>query len=723
MAISNENGLAKQTWASFNPSPPQKKPAFSIRFIVTAAAIGITMAAVLIVGTVQERNSRKALVAEVETRLMLEARNLAMTGAGALLRDYPELTLHPLIKEMQTKQPELALVLVIDHEGKVQGHADSRELGQKTKALEGLKPETAQLELGDGEAMLGNSENLVASAPVLHPSGQVIGTAVVGLQRNYINQVINAGRRQQLIALSIVLILGVMVALILMTSLLRPVGKLRAGLERIGQGDLNKPIRLRDRTELGMLVDTVNDMAAKLKKAQSEMVEKERFAHELELAREIQASLLPKSRIVAKSFFIDGAHRAASEVGGDYYDIFELANGKIGVAIADVAGKGLAGCLAMSMLSALLRAFRDQFESPKELLIKLDERLGENLSSGSFVTMYYGILDPETGRLVSASAGHSPTIVYHRSTGQVEQRMMKGIPLGAVRGGAIRSTLNDEEIILEPGDMLLQYTDGVNEAFGSASEEQFGFERMEIVFKECAPRGCVRVIEDFRQVLDEWRAGSARSDDETFLVVSREICVPVEATGRDDAEALPAHHWEARRWLETAKEHGIHLRLPANLDQLDNLTDWLIERPEFREMEESHMHLLSSGMYEVCANVMEHGYKLDPEREFDLWWLPESSAHQIFTMVSIDENRQGINPTGYFLLLDQGVPFSADNWVATDFWDPEVWRRLRGFGLDIIHKVMSRVVYRPATPEGNVTLLAFDISKLDQEQRELPHGF
>ena len=179
-----------------------------------------------------------------------------------------------------------------------------------------------------------------------------------------------------------------------MTGLLRPVGVLRAGLERIGRGDLDTPIGLRDRTEFGMLADTVDDMASKLKVAQAELVEKERLTHELELARQIQQSLLPKSRTVAGQFLIDGAHEAASEVGGDYYDVLPLANGNLGLAIADVSGKGLVGCLAMSMLSALLRAYRNEILSPAEMLAKLDERLSENLQRGSFVTMFYGILNP-----------------------------------------------------------------------------------------------------------------------------------------------------------------------------------------------------------------------------------------------------------------------------------------------------------------------------------------
>src|SRR5205814_8410912 len=197
---------------------------------------------------------------------------------------------------------------------------------------------------------------------------------------------------------------------------------------RIGRGDLGTPVRLRDRTELGMLADAVNHMAARLRHAQVELVERERLAHELELARQIQSSLLPSRRRVAGPFVIQGSNRAAQEVGGDYFDFFELPDGQIGLAIADVSGKGLAGCMVMSMLSALLRAYRETEASPAALLATLDERLGETLQPGTFVTMFYGVLDPQRGRLVYASAGHSPLLVYRHDGARAETIRTRGIP-------------------------------------------------------------------------------------------------------------------------------------------------------------------------------------------------------------------------------------------------------------------------------------------------------
>lgn len=696
--------------------PMVRRPAFGIRIIVTAVAVTITAGAVLVVGSFQERKTREALSGEIESRLLLQARNLALSSSTALLTDFPELTLHPMIKAMEERQPELGLVVVTDHEGRIQGHADSRLLGETSTVLEGFQRVPTSLRLAPGESMLGNGELLAASAPVRHLNGQIIGTAAVGLRRGYVDEIIGASRRQQVFVLSIVLVVGVVTALILMTILLRPVGILRRGLERIGRGDLRTPVKLRDMTEFGMLADSVNAMASKLSQAQQDLVEKERLAHELELAREIQKSLLPSSKMVVDRFVIDGAHEAASEVGGDYYDIFELESGKIGLTVADVSGKGLAGCLVMSMLAALLAAYRDQFESPSLLLAKLDERLGEKLARGSFITMFYGILDPGSGRLTYASAGHLPAFVFRRNSGQVKQACEGGIPLAAIRGGAIVATLRDQTIELRPGDMLIQYTDGMNEAFNASGSTQFGFNRIVDVLGKVAPQGCTAVLDGLRDAVRSWRGEKERMDDETLLVVSREICVPVEVPAPERRESADDGR-EALLWLESARETGERLGLRADLDQLHLVREWVSGRREFEGAGVSGVDLLATAVYEACANIAEHGYEQDASREFELWWVPNGSPPGRPASVT-----GGGQPQGHFIILDHGKPFSAENWVATDFGDPRVWRRERGFGLDIIHRVMSRVVYRPSTPEGNLTLLAFDLSGLDQEKEEMPNA-
>jgi len=683
---------------------PRRRAVISIRWVVTGVAVVLVAAAVLSVGAVSERNLRRTLSREIETRLVLEARNLALTSSGALLSEFPELTLVPLVKTMQAERPELAFVVVVDHLGRIQGHADPRHLGEAYTPPAGLVP-TAASGLKGGERFLGSPSLLVVEAPVTYANGPPIGRAVVAMQRTYVERAVAAGRRSQFLFLAALLAVAVMLGLVLLGGLLKPVAALRAGLERIGRGDLDTPLAVNDRTELGLLADAVNDMTARLKIARVESLERERLSHELELARRIQQRLLPRGRRTASGYVLVGAHRAAAEVGGDYYDFIDLADGRIALAIADVSGKGLGGCLVTSMLSALVRALHTVHVSPAALLVDLERHLSATLEPGEFVTMFYGLLDPSRGRLTYASAGHTPLLLWRCASGRVEWHPTRGIPLGAVRGGVLAQTLEDHVLELEPGDLIAQFTDGVSEAFDPTGKEAFGFDRVDQVVRDHARRGPDELVAALSAAVAGWTEGEPQ-DDETLLVVAR------PARAASDEKETPRPRFDAALLLDDAEASGPPLVLPASLEGLSVLGPWLERAPHLGELRGEERRRLELALYEACANIAEHGLKLDAEQTFDLWWVPAASSGALDARIR----------AGYFLLRDHGFPFSPGRWQPRDLDD--VGRRLqgRGFGLDLIHLSMEEVVYRPATPAGNLTVLTFDPAKVRQGSKEDRHG-
>jgi serine phosphatase RsbU (regulator of sigma subunit)/anti-sigma regulatory factor (Ser/Thr protein kinase) len=676
-----------------------RRPVWSIRWIVACSAVVLTTLIVLGVTSVMERRTRNVLAREIESRLMLQARNLALTSSGAIVTDYPELTLAPLARVMQASQPELALVVVLDRLGNIQGHPDVRLLGTPFAPPRGLVRIPTAAPQGQHESITGNAKILVASAPILNSKGEILGTALVGLSRAYVEQAMGQIRRQQYLILGGFLLAGAAVSFALMSILLRPLVPLRAGIERIGRGDLSTPLKLADRTEFGLLAEEVNGMASALKKAQKEMVERERLTHEMELAQQIQRSILPSGQTVAGEFVILGGHWAAAEVGGDYYDVIPLPDGNIALAVADVSGKGLAGCLITAMIFSLLRALRSLHPSPAALLAVLDERLGETLQRGSFVTMFYGELDSKTGRLVYSSAGHNPVLVYRGLTRRIEWLRSKGIPLGAIRGGAIRRTLEDSVVDLGPGDALIQFTDGINETTDPSGQE-FGFERMEKIVSEAAASGAHEILAKLHLAVEKWRGDGLPMDDETVLVVSREGASPAGRRAGGPALALD----EALKRFDAARKRGPCLQLPASLDSLSAIREWLDRSGARRGLSSTVADMLDLVLYEVCANVVEHGYGNDAARTLELWWLPG------------DELKAGPAPRGCFILRDQGRPFRPDRSKETDYDDAQVRKRGRGFGLDIIHRTMSGVAYHPGTKVGNITVLDWDPRKLEQHE-------
>ncbi len=680
----------------------------SMRLILGVAAVALTAVAVLGVGHVAERHSRATLSQEMEGRLLLEARNLALVAADALLAEFPELTLVPVVSEMQQGRQDLAYVAVLDRQGLVQGHLDARRLDTPFTELAALTPVTARLPLAAQERLLGDAEHLAAVVPVALSDGRSLGTAVVGLRRAYLEQQVTRERRTLLALTGVLAALASGLAFGLTTLLLRPLSALRAGLARIGRGDLDTPVSVPGRTELSLLAGAVNGMARQLKASQEQLIEKERLAHEMELARSVQESLMPKADTAAGEFTVTGLYQAAAEVGGDYWDVFRRRDGRLGVAIADVAGKGLGGCLVTSMLAVLLRSLREEHDSPAALLAAVEERLLDSLRPGVFVTLFYGLLDPDSGRFTFASAAHSPLLVWRAGAGELEWHRTRGIPLGAVRGrrGALAATLDDVVLDLGPGDLLVQYTDGLNEARDAALRQEFGLERIGQLVRKAAPRGAAAVRQELQSGLRAWTGERAPDDDLTLLVVGRQAAAPAAGAGTGAGTGADADaDW--RRLLDEF-HGGPALTLPANLGALDRLRPWLDELPGLVGAAAEACGLAESSLYELCANVIEHGQPGGERTAIEIRWRPAApggAAPPAAAATATTEDAAGEG--GWFLVQDRGKVYDLGGWRPPDLADSAVRRRGRGLGLQIVHAAMRQVRYLPGTPAGNLTLLRF----------------
>ncbi|NOT34348.1 MAG: SpoIIE family protein phosphatase [Candidatus Eisenbacteria bacterium] len=677
----------------------------SLRIVVPLVATVLLSGALIGSGFISERSSRRMLRRELETRLLVEARGLALTSSTALIDRFPELVLQPIVQDLLDGRDDLAFAAVLDHQGVVRGHPDSRRIGQGWKVPAGLHPIVGSVPLKDREQLLGDPRELIAVAPVRHASGQYLGTAIVVMRRGYLDAALEDARRRMLLLFAGVLAAAATLTVLLMSRMLHPIKALRDGLERIGRGELGTRIAVAGRGEISLLADTVNAMSESLREAQRETIERERLASELSLARRMQASLLPSTGREAGPFVLRGAHRAAAEVGGDYYDIVPMPDGRIALAMADVAGKGLAGCLHMSMLSALLHALRAAYDSPSRLLQTLEANLLRSLPRSSFVTMFFGVLDPATGRVVHASAGHLPTLVWRAASKSVEWHRSRAVPLGALRNGALAKMLTDESLTLGPGDLLLQLTDGFNEAV-DAREEQFGLERVEAVVRSSASRGPDGVLAALLLAVDRWSPAGAPADDQTALVVwhsgasTPSTSAPplklVTTSPRATAPRapLPDAREPALELLARAERDGSHLALGTPLAELDALRAWLARDVRLTGIDPERTRLIESAVYEACANIMEHGYAGRPAGRLDVYWLPSGNAEHVTKCC--------------FVLRDDGDAFDPNTHAGADLGEPTVRRRGRGLGLEMIRRIVQKLEYHARTRAGNLTLLYFD---------------
>ena len=201
--------------------------------------------------------------------------------------------------------------------------------------------------------------------------------------------------------------------------------------------------------------------------------ERERIEHELQVARQIQKELLPESIPKLEGWRIAAYYQPAREVGGDFYDFLEFADGRLGLVVGDATGHGMPAALVMATTRGMLRAVVQSLESPGEVLAKVNEALAADIPPSTFVTCFYCILEPQSGLLRYANAGHDLPYL-RRGGGQAEELRARGMPLGLMPG----MSYEEKQTILEAGEAALFYSDGLVEAHNPEGE-MFGFPRLQ----------------------------------------------------------------------------------------------------------------------------------------------------------------------------------------------------------------------------------------------------
>jgi len=248
-------------------------------------------------------------------------------------------------------------------------------------------------------------------------------------------------------------------------SITYAVHELFVGTERVQQGDFTHRIHIESRDQLGALAGSYNRMSASIEHLLHVQREKQRLDDELRIARDIQKSLLPIEPPRMAGLEVADLCEPAREVGGDYYDFFELGPARLGVMVADVSGKGTSAALYMAELKGLMLALSHTERSPRRLLVEVNRLLSAHLDNRSFITMTYAVIDLDARTLTCARAGHTPLVVV--SGGASEVLTPSGMVLGLRLPGAsqrFEQILEEHTRPLLPGDVIVLYTDGITEA-------------------------------------------------------------------------------------------------------------------------------------------------------------------------------------------------------------------------------------------------------------------
>lgn len=259
-------------------------------------------------------------------------------------------------------------------------------------------------------------------------------------------------------------------------------------------------------------------LAIKNEQLQEEAVNSERMERELQLAREIQRTFLPDHLPTLPGWDMDIRWQPARQVAGDFYDILVLDQNRLGFVIADVADKGMPAALYMTLIRTLIRAAAKDIYSPASVLKQVNELLVPDIKNGMFVTVFYAVIDLDTGKIIYANAGHNPPIIKYSQSDELVELTRTSIALGIFDDIEV----DEREVSLNPGDWILLYTDGLTEAF-SDNEEMFGTKRLFDLLQSNQYTSSKAILDMIVEAVQDFIKGADLSDDLTLAVIINKL--------------------------------------------------------------------------------------------------------------------------------------------------------------------------------------------------------
>ncbi len=256
-------------------------------------------------------------------------------------------------------------------------------------------------------------------------------------------------------------------------------------------------------------------------KFSDELHKKRLLDHDLNVARKIQGALLPVDIPVFKGLGLAAYSVPAREVGGDYYDFIVVDDDHLGVLVADVSGKGVAGAIVMSICRSVFRAKSEESSSPARVLRAINNVISKDTYEDIFISMLYMVLNVKTFELKIARAGHTQPFLISSDGKHARRIKSAGIAVGLADNETFNSTLEEAKFNLAPGDIVAAYTDGLYEVQNIRSEE-WGLNALENALRVHAPKGARGIVEGVREDLSDFVEDMAQHDDMTLVVIGRQ---------------------------------------------------------------------------------------------------------------------------------------------------------------------------------------------------------
>lgn len=363
------------------------------------------------------------------------------------------------------------------------------------------------------------------SEPVLTQSeSRPIGHVHLLLNKKAIDRKIREAQLQTLRVFLVLLLVGVAGIFGLIYLIMSPLKRLVRWMQATSQGEIQEEVDFDTSDEIGEIAYAFNEITEKFRKSQENVAEQERLKKEMQVAQEIQHTLLPSRFPKIEGYEIASHYEAAREVGGDYFDFVEVDKDSMGIVVADVSGKGVPGSLIMTMIRTALRTEARGNKNAADVLARVNDFVINDMKRGMFVTVFYMILDSYNRTINYASAGHNPMILYRSQTRKSYYLNPRGFPIGLniPDRTLFRKTIESDTIHLREGDVLIVYTDGITEAM-NAQREKFGEERFLAVIRKYGHLAVEPLVEHIKDEIKAFTGGEPQSDDITLVAIKEKL--------------------------------------------------------------------------------------------------------------------------------------------------------------------------------------------------------
>ncbi|HXV14576.1 MAG TPA: anti-sigma factor antagonist [Candidatus Krumholzibacteria bacterium] len=587
--VGNELVLTKRSQAAFSAAVlPEKMPLRgTLRFKFMVRASG-GLAALMLVAWAFIMVRQTSDIDGQRTTQWMEKRRLAESIASrsvSTLVDPSEFSIDQTnltseLAKLVGAGDEIAYARVVDAMGNVRASGRVEEVFQPDPGPAGeIISEDGAVTWSRHDSEQGEIRDIAVRVAVPGADGQRfdVGVMHLGVYKDAVEGAIEDTRLSTTLLLLGIFAVGILLIMGLVQVFVRPIQLLTDGVRAIGDGNMDSKLDVRGPAEIGAIAGVFNEITEKFKKARDSILEQEKMQKEIEVAKQIQQSLLPRRRPEISGYDIAPLYQAAAEVGGDYYDFVQVDDDTIGVVVADVSGKGVPGSLVMTMIRTALRMEARGNRNASDVMSKMNTFVTDDMKKGMFVTMFYVILDSKNRVISYASAGHNPMILYRHETRETFFLNPRGFPVGISLPDEtlFRRSISLEKVRLKKDDMLVIYTDGVTEAMNE-KREQYGEERLIQIVKTHGHLSPDDFISRLDAELKGFTAGHPQSDDITVVAIKermtaddilfgirRKLIDLVDVQGMNVKDACrqmkvsPATYYRYKKRLEVMGERGL----------------------------------------------------------------------------------------------------------------------------------------------------------------------